>query len=252
MRKKAVALVSAILVALACVPAYADHGMPMEPSYTAAINIYGANYYNSYQDYESGSVAGTIAGGTKFYVWEDYDHGWLCGTDNANLGNEQQDQFVYISAGDVVSGTEAVSPDVGKKTESEITAVTTDELNLRCGPGQGFKSLMVLDKGARLTYDHTFDTDTTWMYVNADGERGWVSGDYLEKVSSSETDSSSAEPAADNENEDQPVAGAPAARDNRGIVAGVVLICIGAALLIAAFVVFYLSRKKKEEDPEAK
>lgn len=246
MRKKAIILAFAMLLTLACIPAYADHGMPMEPSYTVAISIYGAKYYRDQADFQSGASSGSIPGGVKFYVWEDFDQGWLLGTDNANLGNSEQDQFVYISSSDVVSESESISPDVGQKTESEMKAVTTDELNLRCGPGTGFKVMKVLNNNTELTYDYTFQTDTTWMYVNAGGERGWVSGDYLRTTGSAQNVS---EPPA------QPDSGTAVTgnsavqdpvKDKRGIVAGIILICVGIAVLIAAFVLYYMKKKKKE------
>lgn len=245
MRKKAIILAFAMLLTLACIPAYADHGVPTGPMYTVTINIYGTKYYRNYPDYDNGVAGGTIPGGTRFYVWDDYDR-YLLGTTNANLGKDQYEELVIIATGDLVSEDESISPDVGQKTESEMKAVTTDELNLRCGPGTGFKVMKVLNNNTELTYDYTFQTDTTWMYVNAGGERGWVSGDYLRTTGSAQTVS---EPPAQPDS-GTAVTGTPAvqdpAKDKRGIVAGIILICVGIAVLIAAFVLYYMKKKKKE------
>lgn len=245
MRKKALILACAMFLSLASVPAYADHGMPSEPLYTVALNIYGADYYSDYTNVENNSASGKLPGGTAFYVWSDYyEDGRLWGTTNANAGTEQSDTFVYIYRSDVVSDTEPVSPEVGQKEAASVHAVTDDELNLRCGPGTGFKSLKVLDKGTEVTYDYTFTTDTKWMYVQAAGVSGWVCGDYLKTVESTESGSepsvqNTVAPPVDTDTA-EPV------QDKRGIVAGIVLICIGVAVLIAAFVLYYLRKKKKE------
>ena len=247
MRKKAIILAFAMLLTLACIPAYADHGVPTGPMYTVTINIYGTKYYRTYPDYDNGVEGGTIPGGSKFYVWADYyGNGSLSGTTDPNVSEYQEGALVYISRNDLVSEDESISPDVGQKTESEMKAVTTDELNLRCGPGTGFKVMKVLNNNTELTYDYTFQTDTTWMYVNAGGERGWVSGDYLRTTGSAQTVS---EPPAQPDS-GTAVTGTPAvqdpAKDKRGIVAGIILICVGIAVLIAAFVLYYMKKKKKE------
>ena len=253
MKKKILIITSALLLALTCVPVYADHGMPIEPSYTAAISIYGADYYREYQDYENGNVSGRLDGGTRFYVWEDYNNGWILGTENANASSDDYESFVYISPNDLVNESTTISPDVGEKEASPVKAITTDELNVRSGPGIGFKVLKILKKDTELTYDYTFNTYTKWMYVQADGTQGWVSGDYLRTITapdvSAETNNTqTSEPAvtkqepAATEQETQ----STAAADKRTAVAGIILICVGVAVLIAAFVLYYLRQNKRK------
>lgn len=244
--KKILIITCTLLLALTCVPVYADHAAPQEPSYTAAINIYGANYYNDFEAFQQGNASGTLDGGTKIYVWEDFGDAWIRGTENANATAKDSRTFLYILKSDLIDESTTISPDVGEKESSPVKAITTDELNVRSGPGIGFKKLKVLKKDTELTYDYTFNTYTKWMYVQADGTQGWVSGDYLRTIDapavSTETNNTQTGETTATEQETQ----STAASDKRTAVAGIILICIGVAILIAAFVLYYLKQNKRK------
>lgn len=244
MRKKAIILAFAVLLTLACVPVCADHGLPSGPMYSVPVNIYGAEYYRDRASCESGNAEGTIPGGTRFYVWSDFDT-YYQGTTDANLSSDNYEELVWISSGSLGSETETISPDAGQKTDSVKKAVATDELNLRCGPGTGFKVIKVLSKNTELTYDHTFDTDTTWMYVDAGGTSGWACGDYLMTTGADEAVSEPAAQTGSGPAAPETPAAQETAQDKRGVVAGIILICVGVAILVAAFALYYLNRKKK-------
>ena len=244
MKKQAIVLVFALFFTLACIPVHADHGMPEAPVYTVAISIYGADWYSEYSAMESGSSSGRLTGGAAFYVWQEYDLGYW-GTTDTNAGREQADTFIFILKSDAVSDTEPVSPDAGQREAATVQAITDDELNMRCGPGTGFKVVKVIGKGTEVTYDYTFTTDTRWMYVQADGTSGWVCGDYLETVDApAVTDSGTgSQPYGDTAKSDD-TGRQNTVNGKKELVAGIILICIGAAILIAAFVVYYLRKKK--------
>ena len=107
-----VIILSALLLA-GGIPAYADMGIPDEPRYTVAIDIYGADYYYDWDSMEAGIPDGTYAGGQKFYVWADYGDGTLQGTTNPKASNNDFDSFPRIYSSDTMRESERVSPDVG-------------------------------------------------------------------------------------------------------------------------------------------
>ena len=256
-----VIILSALLLA-GGIPAYADMGIPDEPRYTVAIDIYGADYYYDWDSMDYGSPDGSYAGGQKFYVWAEYGEGRIQGTTNPKASSDDFDSMPYIYSSDTMRESERVSPDVGDRTEDTVYAATTDKLNLRTGPGTGFKVLKVLDNGANVEYDYTFRTDTVWMYVRADGLEGWVSGDYLRtKKVGTNTEDNANEEAIDNtadtqigdeasDNETALKVESPetnAAEDKKKLVAGIILICLGSAILIAVLAIYLLSIKKNEK-----
>ena len=55
----------------------------------------------------------------------------------------------------------------------------TDDVTLRAGPDTDFPRIDVLDEGTRVRVMGCID-GFEWCDVIAHGERGWVSGDYLE------------------------------------------------------------------------
>ena len=56
-----------------------------------------------------------------------------------------------------------------------MTTTTTDDLNLREGAGTNYEIIKVLPKGSGVTI-----IDGPWYLVTASGEKGWVSGKYLD------------------------------------------------------------------------
>lgn len=253
MKKVLPVIMGVFLLIMSGMPVLADMGMPEKPEYTVLISIYGADYYITYEDFTARNASGRLAGGQTFYVWNSRYEGGLYGTTDPNAGPDQYNDFVFILNNEGMTPTDMVTPDVGTKTDSTVTASTTDALNLRYGPGTGFKVIKTLDKDTEVTYDYTFNTDTTWMYVNAGGTSGWVSGDYLKTKSVAQK-----EPAAE-ENKDESVE-TPAdepepegslqkmeesqGKNKKTLVAGLICICAGVAVLIAVLAAYLLKNRR--------
>ena len=259
MRQFISAIIIAMLLVMTGAPAYADMGLPSSPKYTVVTNIYGTPYYSDYSDCESGYSAGEFAGGKTFYVWMEYDNGYLEGATDPSVDASHTELFVYIRKGDVMYESDTVSPDVGKRMDETIHASTTEKLNLRCGPGTGFKVLKVLKKGAEVNYDYTFDTDTTWAYVNANGAEGWVSRDFLQRIVETqrediEEDSEEEKESPNNVEQEkgdssEGESNADSVDAKRRKVIGIILICIGASILIATLAVYILRKRQRDNYP---
>ena len=258
MKKASVILTLALLLMMNGVCVFADMGMPESPKYKTVISIYDAVCYAQYNDYEAGNSSGTISGGQTFYVWGESNNGLLWGTTDPKGGPNDTSSFVYISSDDVMNASDTVKEKTGAQTEETIFAVTTDKLNVRCGPGTGFNVLTTLDKGTAVQYDYTFANDTTWVYVKSDNGRGWASSDYLKRTKKPQeikrTGSTEAEPdvtdtdSADTTADTQVTPEENPAESRRGAIIGIILICIGAAILIAT-VAAYLLNKNRNSDP---
>lgn len=249
-----------LVFAMSGVYTYADVGVPESPKYTVVIGIYGAPYYSDWDSCSEGTAEGTLTGGLPFYVWTDFGDGVLAGTTNAKASGAQYDSFVYISSDSTLGVNTTIDPDVGERTPETVMASTTDELNLRSGPGTGFKVIKVLSKGTEVNYDYTFRTDTTWMYVNAGGYHGWVSGDYLRTInikleSGAEDKANDYGDSGSNisdggstgeliENGGNRVPDTANDEAHRKIVAGVILICLGFAVLIAVLAIYILRNRR--------
>lgn len=252
------ALVAAMLICPLSV--YADMGIPSTAEFTVAINLDGCAYYK-YDDMESDGAAGYFPGGIAFYVYDDYD-GYYYGTTESAKDPKNFDKFVYIYASDTVSANENIPPETGEDLGETIESVTTDPLNLRVGPGTGFKIIKTLKKGETVKYTTTIQSEGEWAYVSAGSDNGWVSTKYLDLKKRSKTE------ALDNENKDNenndtdadkvdPEEQKPSdetadvgddespAKDSKYLVAGIICICVGVALLIAAFAVYMLKRKNR-------
>lgn len=249
MKKVLSVLIMGLLIIMSSIPVCADMGAPSEPEYTAVLKIEGVPFYIDYEDYQNGKSSGTLTGGQAFYVWDTFDE-ILRGTTDPNAGPDQFLDFVYIYNGDIVSAADMVSPAVGTEVAS-TTATTTDALNLRYGPGTGFKIIKTLNKDTEVTYDHTYKTDTTWMYVNAGGASGWVSGDYLKTKTVAAADKKTE---SEDESKLTPVQepdttgslqrneGA-VVEDKRRFIAGIICICAGVAILITVLAAYLLNRR---------
>ncbi len=245
-------LFSMILIAgfMAADVSYADMGLPDEPEYTVVTGIYGTNYFKGYDHYDSRKVDGTLYGGQTFYVWDDsYDDVYMGSTDPSFEPGSTGD-FIFIYKSETTSSSEYVSPEVGSETAETCYALSTEELNVMCGPGYGFERLEVLPEGTYLEYDRTYKTNTTWVYVTANGVSGWANGDYLRKTRKYEEEEEEPE-ASDIDTEDEYgesdnityVEQKPDKNKSR-MIKGIVLICIGCAILIAALAAYLLSKKK--------
>lgn len=87
------------------------------------------------------------------------------------------------------TGTSSGSSSSGSATVQGY-GVTTGSVNFRKGPGTGYAILTKLSKGTELTI---YSQSNGWYYVSANGQTGYVSGDYVRQTQSgsSSTDTSS-------------------------------------------------------------
>ena len=251
MKKASMIVALAMLLMMSGVYAYADVGMPPSPKYTVVITIYGADCYKQYSDYESGTPSGTVAGGQAFYVWGENGDSLLWGTTDPDGSANDTSSFVLVSTGDVMDPSDMVSEDAGIKTEETIFAVTTDELNVRSGPGTGFNIMTTLDKGTTVQYDYVLTNTDSWAYVAGSNIEGWVSTDYLSRTQEPQKNT---EPAGtgiqdttntgDGGTDIQDTTENNSAASRELYITGIVMICIGAAILIATVAAYLLSKNK--------
>lgn len=75
---------------------------------------------------------------------------------------------------------------------AESSVKTTGDVNLRKGPGLGYKSIRTIGEGTKLQYDKTKKDDrgVKWYRVTYKGRTGWVSSKYAKETSSSSSSSS--------------------------------------------------------------
>ena len=242
------AIIATLLIS--SVPVYADMGIPTTAEFTVAIRLDGCSAYEDTSDLNSNMPSKYLDGGVAFYVYDEYD-GYCYGTTETGKDPQNYENFVYISAADTLSSDTEVEPEAGEDTGYTIDAETTDELNLRTGPGIGFKVKTVLKKGTDVTYTHTFQGDGEWAYVSSGNNYGWVSVKYLNIKNKTER---GAEPNTNVENQDTDEEenfgenemledDKAKASDNKYLVAGVICICLGAAILIAS-IAYYLLKKR--------
>lgn len=230
--RKIACIISILLISTMTV--CADMGMPPDnPIYTCIIGFDGAKVMHD----ESGK---TLPAGVTFYVYRDSypnDDSLIEGTTDGTLTGRNSDQFVWIRKADTLSGDYKLSPEQGVKLEDAYNAKTTDALNLRCGPGTGFKVVKVLDKGTKVEYQYTYKADTTWMYVTTGKLKGWVSGDYLQETGKAQKE----EPATvDVEQEPE-----KEQLSTRTTVLITIACCIFAACIVASVAYFVLKKKAK-------
>lgn len=99
----------------------------------------------------------------------------------------------WVSAG-LLRPADATPPagggsDTGQTgTDATGTFVATAAVNLRSGPGTGFRVLDQLNQGEQVTRNQC-SPDGNWCYVTHDGPDGWVSANYLQPARSSQTGS---------------------------------------------------------------
>lgn len=180
--RKIISVLALLLISAACaVTAYADMGIPDKPQYMVVTNINGVYSYSSIEQVDAGQPDGSIAGGMPFYVWSTYEN-MLIGTTNANATSEDYDQAVCIKKSDTMSPSQSIPAETGTGSDETRYALTTEKLNVRCGPGTGFNVVKTLKNGSYVKYKYTYDTNTTWVYVKSDGAEGWVNGNYLKKT----------------------------------------------------------------------
>lgn len=234
MKKIVSIMLFTVMAFMGASPACADVGIPGEMLYTVCIDVEGADYYEDYG--RDDAPAGRLSGGQKFYVWADHVDGYYMGTTDVSAGSDQYDEFVSIRASDTCPSDETVSPEIGQSTGKTIYAITTDKVNMRCGPGVGFKEIEILEKGTKVDYNYTFDTDSTWVYAGSKGKRGWVNSEYLTRDEEPTTKKHTSGTTVHEDNEES---GA-----DRGMVIGIVLVCIGVAIGIAVLTALLLSRKR--------
>lgn len=249
--KRIILTFAIIATMLICsMPVYADMGIPTTAEFTVAIRLDGCNAYEDTSDLNSNMPSKYLDGGVAFYVYNDFD-GFYYGTTETAKDPQHMENFVYVRPEDTISSDTEVEPEAGEDTGYTIEADTTDELNLRTGPGIGFKVKKVLKKGTGVTYTHTFQGDGEWAYVSSGNDYGWVSVKYLNIKNKTER---GAEPNTNVENEDADEekdmgememleSDKAKASDNKYLVAGVICICLGAAILIAS-IAYYLLKKR--------
>lgn len=260
MKKAAAVFVLIAVMLMSAAVVNADIGIPAEPLYDVVTDIGGIDCYKAYEDAENDTPTGEVDGGLAFHVFsEGSPEGYYWGSADPAAGPNNTDSFVYIKQIDTVSKDENIPPEVGEDTGEETEATTTDDLNMRTGPGTGFKVVEVLKKNTSLTYRYIFRNDSAgndnseWAYVSLNGKAGWVSVKYLKEKSKKEVkkeDSESAETAdapeaSAEESEQSAVSGEAApASDRKILVVGIICICIGAALLIAAVAYFLIKNRR--------
>ena len=147
------AIIAALLIS--SVPVYADMGIPTTAEFTVAIRLDGCSAYEDTSDLDSNMPSKYLDGGVAFYVYNNFD-GFYYGTTESAKDPQHYENFVYVRPEDTISSDTEVDSDSGEDTGYTIEADTTDELNLRTGPGLGFKVKKVLKKGTGVTYTHTF------------------------------------------------------------------------------------------------
>ena len=249
--KRIIVTFAIIATMLICsMPVYADMGIPTTAEFTVAIRLDGCNAYEDTSDLNSNMPSKYLDGGVAFYVYNDFD-GFYYGTTETAKDPQHMENFVYVRPEDTINSDTEVDSDSGEDTGYTIEADTTDELNLRTGPGIGFKVKKVLKKGTGVTYTHTFQGDGEWAYVSSGSDYGWVSVKYLNIKNKTER---GAEPSTNVENQDTDEEenfgenemledDKAKASDNKYLVAGVICICLGAAILIAS-IAYYLLKKR--------
>lgn len=257
--KKIVVTFAVIASMLLCsVPVSADMGIPSQSDFTVVTDINGVPYYADNGAVASDQPSGYLDGGTAFYVYFDYgNEGLYYGTTETPKDPKNFDKFIYIHSYDTVSPGENIPPEVGEKSDEEINAKTTDPLNLRVGPGTGFKVIKTLEKGQKVSYNTTFVTDGEWAYVKAGNDQGWVFTEYLKEIEKKEpakdedkekeAEEETAEPQAADEQNDPALtqeAEKEPVKSKTTLIAGIICVCVGAALLIAALA-YYLLRKRE-------
>lgn len=70
---------------------------------------------------------------------------------------------------------------------------TTGEVNMRKGPGLGYKSMRTISEGTKMEYDKTKKDDrgVKWYRITYKGKTGWISSKYATEKGSSSSGSSS-------------------------------------------------------------
>jgi len=242
-RKIAVIMMSLILAAGSAVIASADIGVLESPAFTVVTGVYGVSYYEEYDEYYKAD--GTLPGGITFYVWHDFD-GVLWGTTDPKVGGEDSEKFVYVMGSDTLSESTVIPPDEGTDLGQTETKVTSEELNVRTGPGTGFKSLKMLPQGAEVRYDHTLNNGLTWAYVTDGDVSGWACADYLRTPDpgpdTTAAGSSGSSEAVSSDSSDGSDSGSSDSFEGSR-VAGIILICVGSAILIAIIAAYVLKRR---------
>lgn len=246
MKRIIAAMMTMAALLLGGLTAYADIGIPEGTRQQAVIKPGGADYYLNV-DGDNPESAGRLDGGTAFYyVMGSSVNGYHYGTTDVNAADGEAGKFMYVSTEDITYPTEEVFGEIGDRT-NHTQAVTTDELNLRTGPGTGYEVKEVLPKDTKVEYDYTFKTDTTWMYVSVNDMSGWVSGDYLKTVSvETVEETTTSEETTTVEKSDEKTDASPSAI-GRGIFP-LIAICIIASAVVASLVTYLLLKNKSKEE----
>lgn len=74
----------------------------------------------------------------------------------------------------LLPGFDSLQPE---REELSIVMVTTDEVNLRAGPGTSFGVLAVIPSGTEVAANT--DLESGFLQVSASGKQGWISAEYL-------------------------------------------------------------------------
>ena len=252
--KRIIVTFAIIATMLICsMPVYADMGIPTTAEFTVAIRLDGCNAYEDTSDLNSNMPSKYLDGGVAFYVYNDFFFNDTATTETAK-DPQHIENFVYVRPEDTLSSGTEIEQESGEDTGYTVEADTTDELNMRTGPGIGFKVKKTLKKGTGVTYTHTFQGDGEWAYVSAGSDYGWVSAKYLDTKNKTERD---AEPSTNVENQDtddeKDMGEMEMLEDDKAdtssrkyLVAGIICICVGAAILIAAIAYSQLKKRNRE------
>ena len=92
----------------------------------------------------------------------------------ASSGAPQESSSAAAPAADGV-----VQPETTLAQEARPHAFTSVELNLRKGPGTGYDRIEILPEGAMVIETGYSASAPEWLYVEWDGQYGWVAAEYL-------------------------------------------------------------------------
>ncbi len=132
------------------------------------------------------SVIGVMGTGETAEVLDSSNSQWI--KIRTSDGKEGYCSAQYIK----LSGTDSTSSGSQSSTSSSATAVTTDALNLRSGPGSSYSVLKTLPKGQTVTV--VDQSNPSWIKVKtSDGKEGYCSAQYLSIQTGSSTSGSSSQ-----------------------------------------------------------
>lgn len=150
----------------------ADNGMTVYQA-TATVNASLVNVRSGPST--AYSKIGTVTKNTKVNVVGKFSGGaWYKITYGSGYG--------YIS-GSYLSNFKTTGSVDSNMTAFSATGVTTENLNVRTGPGTSYNKIGTLNAGTKVTIVGKF-TNSVWYKIQYAGGYGYISGDYLKNITS--------------------------------------------------------------------